>query len=386
MSDASALRRPAPWNARVRLLLAAFVVVVLGACRREPERVEVKPEPVLVGPESVGVVEVRRLSTGPRIAGSLEAERQAVIRAETSGAVLELDVEIGDRVERGQVLARLESEALEQAVRSARTGVRAAEQAQAIAAAQLERAERLYRAGGLAEQDVEAQRNATAAARAQLDEARSRLSSALEARSGATVRAPFDGVVSEQLVNEGDIVTTGAHLLTVIDPSSVRLRATVPSEHLPLLEIGTEVRFDVRGYPSRDFVGTIERVAPAASADTRQIPILVEIPNRSSALLVGLYAEGRIAAQSREVLSVPMAAVAGTGEASTVTAIRDGRAVQVTVELGMRDEQAELVEVRSGLARGERVLLGPAREVTPNTPIEVIERPKDVPEPETQTN
>src|SRR5690606_39935243 len=278
--------------------------------------------------------------------------------------------------ERGQVLARLESQALEQAVASARTGVRTAEQAYAIAAAQLARTERLYRAGGVAEQDVEAQRNATATARAQVDEARARLSSAVDALSSATVRAPFDGVVSERPVNAGDVVTTGTHLLTVVDPSSVRLEASVPSEHLPSLRVGTRVRFRVRGYPERDFVGTIARIAPAANSETRQIPIIVEIPNRSGALLVGLYAEGRIAARSREVLSVPAAAIAGTGEATTVTVIRNGRATQVPVEIGLRDEQAELVEIRSGLERGERVLLGPERDVASGTPVEVLKRPE----------
>jgi len=374
-------------RARVRLLLAAWVVITaLGACRREAAPVEVKSEPVLVPPESVAVVEVRKLSTGPRIAGSLEAARRAVMRAETNGAVVDLETEIGDRVERGQVLARLESQALEQAVASARTGVRTAEQAYAIAAAQLARTERLYRAGGVAEQDVEAQRNATATARAQVDEARARLSSAVDALSSATVRAPFDGVVSERPVNAGDVVTTGTHLLTVVDPSSVRLEASVPSEHLPSLRVGTRVRFRVRGYPERDFVGTIARIAPAANSETRQIPIIVEIPNRSGALLVGLYAEGRIAARSREVLSVPAAAIAGTGEATTVTVIRNGRATQVPVEIGLRDEQAELVEIRSGLERGERVLLGPERDVASGTPVEVLKRPEAEPEPETQTN
>ena len=122
------------------------------------------------------------------------------------------------------------------------------------------------------------------------------------------IRAPLTGVVSSREVNRGDVVSPGTALFTVIDPSSMRLEASVPSDDLSALRVGAKVEFTVRGY-DQTFPGTIERIAPQADAATRQVPIYVAIPNVGGRLVAGLYAEGRVVSQSASGLVVPLAAI-----------------------------------------------------------------------------
>jgi RND family efflux transporter MFP subunit len=134
-------------------------------------------------------------------------------------------------------------------------------------------------------------------ASAVLAAARARLATAAEELAHAVVRSPVAGVVSARSVNAGDIVQVGTPLFTVLDPSTMRLEAAVPSSQLGRLHIGTAVAFTVSGYPGRTFTGRVESVSPAADAATRQIPIVVTIDNRDGSLVAGLFAEGRLAGE-----------------------------------------------------------------------------------------
>src|SRR5690606_32069324 len=201
------------------------------------------------------------------------------------------------------------------------------------------------------------------AARAQLAVSRAELAQASEQLSGTVVRAPISGLVSEKPVNQGDVVSVGEHLFTVVDPTSMRLEATVPSEHLASLAVGAPVEFSVRGYPGQTFEGRVERIAPAADPASRQIPIIVSIPNPGGKLVANLFAEGRVAAKRKRALTVPTDAVDLEDAERNVTVVRDGKVRVVAVETGLVDEVRDRVEVTSGLAEGELVLLGPARDV-----------------------
>jgi RND family efflux transporter MFP subunit len=324
---------------------------------------------VQLSPEGVAVARREEIATGPRISGSLEPRVAAAVRAEVGGEVLEIDAELGERVEEQQVLARIEARALRDAAASARAAVAAAREDRAVALREAARTERLVRAGALADRDLEQARSAAAAARARLGEARARLASAEEQLDAATVRAPMDGVVSQRAIHAGDVIAPGALLFVVIDPSSMRLEASVPSDQLAAVDVGTPVEFAVRGYPDQTFAGRIERIAPAADPVTRQLPILVDLPNPGGRLIAGLFAEGTVAAERRQGLVVPLDAVDEERIEPTVERVRDGRVEAVPVRIGLRDERGERVEILEGLGEGDVVLVGPARAIAPGTPV-----------------
>ncbi len=360
-----------------RLGAFAFVLVASGAvtsCNRPGATAP--PEPaapavVEVGPEDVVTVERQSLLVGPIVSGQLKPLREATVRAEIGGSVLRVGPEEGQSVAAGTLLAIIEAKAQNDAVTSAQSQVRSAEHALEVVTREVQRSERLFAAGAIAERDVDLARNAVSASEAQVADARARLISAQKILGDTTVRAPMAGVVSRRAVSAGDVVSLGTELYTIIDPSSMLLEASVPSAELASLRINTPVSFEVRGYPGQTFEGRIARISPVADPVTRQVPIFVDIPNKGSRLVAGLFAEGRVARESREGLVVPDTAVNETGARPWVLRIRENTTERVDVELGLRDERTERVEIRAGVQQGDRLLVGAARGISPGTPIRV---------------
>jgi RND family efflux transporter MFP subunit len=168
------------------------------------------------------------------------------------------------------------------------------------------------------------------------------------------------------------VVAPGTELFTIIDPSSIRLEAAVPSDDLRSLRVGAPVQFQVRGYDER-LVGRIERIAPQADETTRQVPIFVALPNESGRLLAGLFAEGRVISEAASGLVVPLNAVNSSGPAPWVLRVAGGKTEKVDVQLGLRDERTERVQIVGGVNEGDILLRGAAQGITPGTPVQVAE-------------
>lgn len=307
--------------------------------------------------------------SGPIVSGELRAELEATVRAELGGSITQVNVEEGQPVRRGALLGRIEALTLDEARQSAESTVRSAEAQLAVARREAERTAQLVEAGALAARDLDVARSNVTAAEAQLAEARSRLATAQQQLGHAVLRAPITGIVSDRAVNSGDVVSPGTALFTIIDPSSMRLEASVPSEELGSLRLGAPVRFVVRGY-DQPFTGRIERISPAADPATRQVPIFVEIPNTGGRLVAGLFAEGRVVTASADGLVVPVNAVNTTGT-PWVLRVVDGKTERVDVTLGVRDDRTERVLIQSGVAEGDVLLRGAAQGIAPGTPVSV---------------
>ena len=329
------------------------------------------PAPVRIGREGVTVLKMEAIRTGPVVSGQLAAAEEATVRAKVGGSIVALAVEEGQTVRRGQVLARLEARDLTDANESARVAVRSAENALQLGRAELQRTETLVKGGALAERDLDTARNAVAAAESQLAAAQARLATTGQQLADTIVRAPISGIVSAKSANEGDVVQPGTAIATVIEPSSMRLEASVPSDRIGEVRVGAQVEFQVRGYPGQTFSGRVVRISPAADPATRQVPIFVSIPNAARRLIAGLYAEGRINTQSRRGLVLPASALDNSASAPSVIRVRDGKTERVTVQIGLRDPETERVEIVSGLNEGDVVLIGPARGIAPGTPVSI---------------
>lgn len=343
---------------------ATLLLLLLTACGA-PAAPEVEDPITTLTAADVAVVRSEPISAGPRLSGTLEPAEKAVIRAEANGSVLTIKAEIGQRVEAGEVLATIESSALRQALASANAAVASAEADLANAGREVERVTRLFEAGALASRDKESAESGEKAARARLEAATAQRTSASEQLSGATVKAPFAGVVSARSVSQGDVVSLGSPLFTVINPSTLRLEGAVPAASIGAVQPGVTVRFEVQGFGDRTFDGVIERVSPAVDSATRQVPVIVTLPNEDGALLAGLFADGHVAVNLHEALVVPTDALSG----DTVKRISDGKVEAVTVGVGVRDEAGERVEIASGLTDGDRVLVGAARDLAPGAPV-----------------
>jgi RND family efflux transporter MFP subunit len=340
----------------------ALCLLTLSACREGGVEAPAAPAPVMLGTENVARVESGTIQTGPLISGQLEPRREATVLAQAGGTVLEVEVEAGDRVTTGDLLARIEDASAADQLTAARKAQRSAEEAERLAQQELERARTLSRAGGLSTKDLQQARSALASQQAQLAQAQAALALAREAVRHTEVRATIDGVVSQRRVNPGDVVGIGTPLFTLIDPTSLRLVAWVPASQAPSLRQGLPVDFTVTGSGPEIFEGAIEQVSPMIDPTTGQVQLWASIPNQTGTLLAGLFAEGHVATHSQQGLLVPLSAVDESGATPTVLRITPtGTVERVDVTLGLRDELAQRVEIKRGLSAGDVVVLGSAR-------------------------
>jgi RND family efflux transporter MFP subunit len=360
-------------------IAALTLTLSAGACRnteaesRDAEKAaaaKAAPAAVEVGAENLIKVKRDWISTGPLISGTLAAEREATVRAEVGGSILQVNTEEGKPVRQGQVLARIEDQTWRDAFVSAQSAVTSAENALAVATREQTRTENLVKGGALPERDLETAHNQATAAQAQLAAAQSQLAAARKNLDNATIKAPMTGIVSKRPANSGDVVQAGTELIRIIDPSSMKLQASVPSDALADIKIGLAVQFSVRGYDQK-FDGRIERISPTADPVTRQVSIFVTIPNKGGRLVAGLFAEGRVTRASREGLVVPITAVNLTASTPWALRVKDGKADKVTLTLGLRDDQTERVELRGGVEEGDLLLVGAAQGMTPGTPVKI---------------
>jgi RND family efflux transporter MFP subunit len=354
--------------------LPLAVAALSAACATEAEKAATTaPVTVQIGPENAVSVASGTIVVGPALSGELRAQREAKIRAELGGSMLEVHVEEGQTVPRGALLGRIETRTLDDARQSAGSAVHNAESQLAVARREVERTEKLVNAGAIAARDLDLVQANVTAGEAQLADAKARLASAERQLGDAVIKAPIAGIVSKKSVNVGDVVSVGTELFTVIDPSSMRLEASVPSDALSQLRVGAVVEFTVRGY-DQTFTGRIERIAPQADATTRQVPIFVAIPNVGGRLVAGLFAEGRVVVQSAAGLIVPANAVNTSTQTPWVLRVADGKTERVDITLGLRDPRSERVLVASGLSDGDTLLRGAAQGITPGTPVQLSGR------------
>ena len=360
------------------LALAAAAALVVTGCRRGDANAEPAANgPVLIGPENITIVKTQEIRTGPAISGALQPETDATVRAEISGSIVQTLVEQGQRVAKGQLLVRIDDSAVRDAALSARSAVMTAQNNLEVAQRELERNEALLKAGAIAERNVEQSRAQVTTARGQLANAQAQLSSAQKQLENTRILSPFDGIVSARPVNAGDVVSPGTALITIVDPRTMRLEASVPAEALPSVRLGAPVDFTVTGYPNRHFSGRVTRINPVADPTTRQVRILASLPNQGGTLVGGLFAEGRVSSEARIAPVLPTSSVDERGLRPTVILLKNGRTQKTEVQLGIRDAATETVEILSGVAPGDTVLLGAARGISPGTPVKVS-TPTDV--------
>lgn len=205
-------------------------------------------------------------------------------------------------------------------------------------------------------EDAEIRRNN---ATSELAAARSRSVAARQQLTRTSVRAPFDGIVSERKVSNGDTAQIGKELIKVIDPSSMRFEGLVSADKIGVVKLGQPVLFRVNGYPGQNFTGKVKRIDPAANAVTRQVAVLVEFADAMQPHVAGLYAEGRIEAESTASLMLPPSALVMAGDTTYVWRVKGNALNKTAIKLGTRDERSGQWQVLSGLSAGEQIMRVP---------------------------
>lgn len=302
---------------------------------------------------ATALVEMATVEEVTEAVGTVRASLFATVSSRATGRVAELRVRSGDRVERGQVLVVLTGEEAAARVDQARAALEAAEAALADAERELARTRRLVGERIIARRELEAAEARAEVARARVREARSAVGEARALAEDLVVRAPMTGVVSETLVDVGDLAAPGRPILTVYDPTRLRLEAPVRESLARRLERGQRVQVVIDAIGA-EVTGTVEVIVPEADPAARSFLVKTALP-RVPGLYPGMFGRLRFPTGTVEILAMPKRAVQLVGQLETVGVVEDGAVRTRQVRTGRT--YGDLVEVLAGLSPGERVVL-----------------------------
>ena len=295
--------------------------------------------------------------------GVVEAVRQAVLAAQVPGAVVQLDVKAGDRVKAGQVLLRIDARAADQGAAASDAQVQAARAALDAAGKDFERQQALFRKNYISQAALERAESAFKSTQAQVNAQLAQAGAARTQSGFYVVRAPFAGVVSQVPVSLGDMAMPGRELLTMYDPSALRVSADVPQSVLATMAPSVLPGIDLPGLPAagRHPVATRLQVLPTVDPGTHTVQLRAELPAGLVGVAPGMFARLQLTlagAAGSASPTVPLSAVVRRAELTALYVLDPNRhPVLRQVRLGRQD--GERVEVLSGLAPGEQVLTDP---------------------------
>jgi membrane fusion protein (multidrug efflux system) len=310
------------------------------------------------------------LASGPVITGSIQPERKADLRAEVSAVVLQVMKENGDPVKRGDVLVKLDETSIRDSLLSAQESLRGATQALDQSQRALERLKTLRASGMTSVQaldDAEVRRNS---AQSEVSAARARLAVAQQQVARTVVRAPFDGIVSDRKVSNGDTAAVGKELLKVIDPASMRFEGNVTADKISAVKVGQPVLYRVNGYGDQKFTGVVKRIDPSANDVTRQVEVLVGLTGEQPRVS-GLYAEGNVEAAATNALMLPESAMVRDGDKTFVFKVKGGALAKADLAVGTRDPRTGQFAITNGLAAGDAVLRHPSANLKDGQKVEM---------------
>ena len=415
------MRFPAPLKLALPIVLLAVVVGVMESCGGSKANVR-KEEPTAT-PKVVDVTTAaairRDLPEFVEATGSLAGDQQTDVAPQTAGKVVEVGVDIGSAVRRGQMLVKLDDAELKLRVNQAqaqveqakaavkqaeekiglRSGqsfeptrvaeVAAAKVAYDLAEKNLKRAEKLIESGDVSRSFYDQQRAqrdqlkeqydsavaqarqnyaAVEVARTNVANAEAQLALARKSLSYAVIPAPIDGFVSERTADLGEYVSPTQKVATIVRTNPLRVRIDIPEQAIPEVHVGQSVSANTSAWPDKSFSGHIARIAPSVTTNSRTLIVEAEIDNSSGALKPGQFATVRIL-QPRPVpaVLVPAKAVMTDAGVSRVFVIKDGHAEQRLVQLGVTE--GDLIQLKSGVTADEKVATSNLGQLADGVPV-----------------
>lgn len=336
------------------LLLPA--ALALSACGAEPVAGTRSSTP----PLQTQVVGAGSGAAGRVWDGVVEAVQQADLSAQTAGRITAVNVDVDDRVARGDLLLRITAFEQQAGANAARAQVRAAEAAVAEAESNYRRFASLAAQQYVSRAQLDQARAARDSAVAMRDAARADLAQAGQQTAYTAVRAPFAGIVSTRRAEPGETVAPGQPLMSVYAPGALRIEVQVPQSEAKAIRDANRAQIVLADGRRVDAARLI--VFPAADASTHSVGVRVVLPDMKDAPQPGITAKVIFPiATGAQVPRIPSAALVQRGEVSGVYVVTDGRVTLRQVRLGQRIGND--AEVLAGLKPGEHIAIDPVAAV-----------------------
>jgi len=311
--------------------------------------------------------------------GTLQGFTQSPISARASGYLKRWTKDIGSRVEKGELLAEIETPEIDQQLSQAIAARQQAAAALELAKSTVARWEGLRKKDVVSQQDLDERRGALAQATANLAAADANVQRLRQTEGFKRVLAPFAGVVTRRNVDVGDLIDAGAGnggraLFQLAQTDPLRVYVNVPQAYAQLVKEGQPVVVTQSELRGQSFKGQVARTSGAIDATTRMMQVEVALPNRDGVLLPGAYVQVSLPLTPSRALTIPANALLFRAEGTRVAVVdAEGKVRLRSVSLGRN--YGETVEVIDGITAADRLVLNPSDSLAEGDVVAVAKEP-----------
>jgi len=356
------------------VIMVASMAMILPGCGSGNDQIKVKTADVKTG-------QIEAVYT---ITGALVPAQAADISTSLMAKVAKVNVEEGETVNAGQVLARLDDSQLNAQLNQAQAGYQGSKNTQKQAKINLdnaqvtlERTKALYAEGAVAKVQLDTDQKAYDLAKSQYDasitsgisSAKASVDSIDVQISNSIIKSPIPGIVLNKNISVGETATVGSTLMTVADLSSLKLKGTVPQTALPYIRKDDPVELSIDIYPDRTFKGNISQIGSMSVSTGTYFPVEISMKNTDN-LASGISAHADIKIKGTKHMIVPASAIVENNGENYLFVIKNGIAKKTTVVTGLKNDSE--IEILKGLKGMETVAVTNSNHLFDGMPVQIM--------------
>ena len=373
---------PAP-TSRGKMLVAVALVVLLIAgaitfLNRRSEANALVKETEAVAVPNVAVIQAQSESGNDELVlpGNLQAYIESPIFARTNGYLLRWYKDIGSQVQKGELLAAIDTPEVDQELSQARASREQIKAALALAKISADRWANLRKTDSVSQQEADQQASGYQQALANLAAADANVRRLEELESFKNVYAPFSGVLTRRNVDPGALINSGAaagrEMFDIARVDPLRVYVSVPQAYSPSIKVGIKANVTLQEYPGQKFLGTVVRTADAIDPATRTLNTEVDVPNKNGKLLPGSFGQVHFATgTSVPRITIPVNAMLFRAQGPQVAVVDSNGKVHLhPITIG-RDFGATL-EVLGGVDVSDQIVINPSDSLEEGQQVHVV--------------
>ena len=374
------------WWVLLPLLILGVVTFYFGIQPRLDARADLKKETATHNVTSVSVTKPK-MSSGSQelvLPGNLQAFSNTAIYARTTGYLKRWYADIGKKVKAGELLAEIDAPELDDQLQQARADYATAEANYKFAQSTAVRWDALLKTDSVSKQEADEKRNDMAARKANLEAVRYNVLRLEKLQSFKKIHAPFEGVITARNVDVGSLIDAGSapakEMFHIASTKRLRVFVNVPQSYARDVNPGMTAELTLAEFPGQRIKGAFARSSQSIDAATRTLLSEVDVENEKGELLPGSYAQVHLKLSSEHAaLIVPVNTLLFRPEGVMVAIVQGDRAVLTPIKLG-KDYGSE-VEVVSGLAATDLVILNPSDSLVSGAQVRVAQEPAKAEQP-----
>jgi membrane fusion protein, multidrug efflux system len=357
---------------RAKMLVGAVLLVLITAgvvtfLNRKSESDALAKETDAIAIPTVAVVQPQSEPGNDELIlpGNLQAYIESPIFARTNGYLLRWYKDIGSKVERGELLATIDTPEVDQELSQARAGREQIKAALALAKISADRWANLRKTDSVSQQEADQQSSGYQQAQANMAAAEANVRRLEELESFKNVYAPFSGVLTRRNVDPGALINSGAQangreLFDIARVDPLRVYVSVPQAYAPNIKVGMRANVTLQEFPGQKFVGTVVRTADAIDMATRTLNTEVDLPNKDGKLLPGSLGQVHFATgTSVPRITIPVNSMLFRAQGPQVAVVdKDGKVHLRPITIG-RDFGTTL-EILGGIDSNDRIIINPS--------------------------